>query len=599
MRKKRCDEKSVRFLPSIILLAGLLILSIILSANLSPVSSQETSYCCEQTKTGAWCQNAPLSQCNTAQGLRAVPTACESTSYCQLGWCYDSQEGICMENTPQKVCEIQGGVWEAEKANEEVPLQCTLGCCLIGDQAAFVTQVRCKKLSATYGLETNFRSDINNEALCVAQAQSSDLGACVFEKDFERTCKFTTRTDCNQITGSQGITNLTTSVSFHKDFLCSSEALATNCGPTEQTTCVEGKDEVYFVDSCGNRANIYDASKIKDKSYWEKIVPKDESCGGDGSNSDSKSCGNCNYFLGSICKNYKIGTAKPSPQFGDNICRNLDCNFEGQKYKHGESWCANAPGIDKNSPGSRYFKMLCFNNEVTVEACADFRQEVCLQDNINGYKNAQCRANEWQDCFAQTKKDECENEDKRDCVWQEDFELASPIAIPQQGSFQEVQQTRITGVSDIGVPKAPITGAFLGIGDDNEEENKDDQKGACIPKFPPGANFWSGSEANQICALANYECIVKYETNLLGQKKCVENCDCIESGFEAERNALCTSLGDCGNSVNYLGYQGYGDSTLVSKKDEKDVAQAKTRGAPGTTTGIQSLIQGLLERINN
>jgi len=30
MRKKRCDEKSVRFLPSIILLAGLLILSIIL-----------------------------------------------------------------------------------------------------------------------------------------------------------------------------------------------------------------------------------------------------------------------------------------------------------------------------------------------------------------------------------------------------------------------------------------------------------------------------------------------------------------------------------------------------------------------------------------
>ena len=94
MRKKRCDEKSVRFLPSIILLAGLLILSIILSANLSLVSAQETSYCCEQTKTGAWCQNAPLSQCNTAQGLRAVPTACESTSYCQLGWCYDSQEGI-------------------------------------------------------------------------------------------------------------------------------------------------------------------------------------------------------------------------------------------------------------------------------------------------------------------------------------------------------------------------------------------------------------------------------------------------------------------------------------------------------------------------
>jgi hypothetical protein len=33
------------------------------------------------------------------------------------------------------------------------------------------------------------------------------------------------------------------------------------CGKTTNTVCVEGKDEVYFVDSCGNVANIYDASK--------------------------------------------------------------------------------------------------------------------------------------------------------------------------------------------------------------------------------------------------------------------------------------------------------------------------------------------------
>ena len=89
------DKNNTNYM-GVLIFIGILSIFIILflTLSLSIVSSQETSYCCEQTKTGAWCQNAPLSQCNTAQGLRAVPTACESTSYCQLGWCYDSQEGI-------------------------------------------------------------------------------------------------------------------------------------------------------------------------------------------------------------------------------------------------------------------------------------------------------------------------------------------------------------------------------------------------------------------------------------------------------------------------------------------------------------------------
>jgi len=196
-------------------------------------------------------------------------------------------------------------VWELNDG-ENLPAQCSLGCCLIGDQAAFVTQVRCKKLSSFYGLETNFRTDIQDETSCIAQAQATDKGACVFEREFERTCQFTTRGECNQLSvgGETGITNVTTDVTFHENFLCSAEDLGTNCGPSENTICLETKDEVYFVDTCGNTANIYDASKINEKSYWRMIIPKEESCGFGNSdaNGNDASCGNCDYFSGSICK---------------------------------------------------------------------------------------------------------------------------------------------------------------------------------------------------------------------------------------------------------------------------------------------------------
>ena len=118
--------------------------------------SAEISYCCEKTTDGAWCQNAPQDKCDST--FRTNPTSCEATSYCKLGTCVDSQEGTCMENTPQRVCETSNGVWN-ETTADEIP-RCQLGCCLIGDQAAFVTQTRCKRLSVIYSLPIDFRTDI-------------------------------------------------------------------------------------------------------------------------------------------------------------------------------------------------------------------------------------------------------------------------------------------------------------------------------------------------------------------------------------------------------------------------------------------------------
>ena len=79
------------------------------SENVGIAAAQEQSFCCEKTTSGAWCQNAPESDCDTSSGLRTTPSSCEATSFCKLGCCYDSNEGTCSENTPQKVCDDAQG----------------------------------------------------------------------------------------------------------------------------------------------------------------------------------------------------------------------------------------------------------------------------------------------------------------------------------------------------------------------------------------------------------------------------------------------------------------------------------------------------------
>ena len=469
----------------------------------------ENNYCAEKTIGGAWCQDVPLEEVD--QDFRFAPTSCESTSYCRLGTCVDSQEGTCMENSPQKVCEEPvggnegGGVWFNAEADEV--LQCSLGCCLLEDQAAFVTQTRCKQLSSLYGLETNYRTDIQSEVACISSATASVEGACVFEKEFERTCRLVTQSECQEIGVSGGLDE-NSSVEFFENRLCSDEVLGTNCGPSKKTTLVEGKDEIYFVDTCGNLANIYDSEKQKDKNYWKEIVGKVESCGFGEGNANSATCGNCDYFSGSTGKKYERGIDSTSPIFGDYICRDLSCEFKGEDFQHGETWCDVSSENEENLPGSRYHRLVCYNGDVSVESCADFRQEVCIQDEVNEFKTAACRVNKWQDCTSQGSQKDCENTDKRDCSW------------------------------------------FSGSGEEK-----------CVPKFAPGFDFWqSEGDAESLCSLASNNCVVKYEKGIFGDGfECVENCDCLEDSWGDEQNNLCLALGDCGAITNYKGHDGYND----------------------------------------
>ena len=510
-----------------------IIFSLVLGIFLISLAYADISYCCEKTVNGAWCQNSPKENCD--EGFRSTPASCEATSYCKLGTCMDSQEGTCMENSPQKVCEESGGVWKLGSA-DEIP-QCSLGCCAIGDGAAFVTQTRCKRLSSIYSLKTDFRTDVASEFECISSAKSSVKGACVFESEYQRTCLLLSQAECSERGG-------TNESEFHEGYLCSDESLGTDCGPTEQTRCVENRDEVYFVDSCGNLANIYDASKIKDKNYWSKIYDKTQSCGTDSGNANSASCGNCDYYLGSMCKEYKRDADKVQPNYGNFICRDLSCNFDGKKYNHGETWCQNSEGVDKNLPGSRYFRAVCYNGEVSIEPCADFRQEICLESKVESFSAAGCIANKWQDCFSQSSQKDCENQDRRDCVWMEKVNLTG-------------------GNTSKGVQ--------------------------CVAKFAPGFKFWESgsqtqtsttpttttgnasagagsnssnfgampSQSQSLCSLADSKCTVQYEKKLFGSKKCVKNCECLDQKWQETQNEICVSIGDCGNSTNFIGVKGY------------------------------------------
>ncbi len=494
----------------LIFLFAVIILSLFVVAQ-----TDEPTVCCEQTKSGLYCQDVPQSECKP--NVRQLPTSCESTSYCKAGVCYDSNEGTCLDKTPQLVCNANSGIW-----SEQSPPQCELGCCMLGDQAAFVTLVRCKKLSSFLGLQTNYNKAIKSEVECVLTASSQEKGACVYDFEFERICKFTTRFECAQGIGENNVKG-----EFFPEKLCSAEELGTKCGPTRETTCVPGKDEVYFIDSCGNPANIYDAGKLNDKDYWSNVKDKLESCKPNSDNANSPSCGNCNYLLGSYCRDSDKSGANPT--YGENICADLNCKNtqNGKSYRHGESWCVfddeGSVGEGINSVGSRFFKHICINGEEVLEQCADFRQEECIEDKIEtllgDFAQAACRVNRWQDCVAQNNQADCENTDRRDCLWNEEVKLY-------------------------------LEGAA--------------KTGACFPKNPPGLKFWEGADAQRICAQGNAQCVVTFEKGLFGGEKCVDNCECLDGSWEKERAEICLSLGDCGPNVNWVGDIGYKSGYNIS-----------------------------------
>lgn len=551
----------------------------------------DNSVCCERLKTnsdgsgGQWCQMAPIDSCaigtnpETGQSYKQAPTSCASTSFCSVGTCVNSQAGLCEEGISQIVCsQSNGGVWD-ERPASEIP-SCRLGCCNLGSNGAnLATEVRCSEMSSFYGLRVNFNSGITSELECLATAGGAEKGACVYETETKRSCSMITKSECNELQANISTSN---TPEFYEGYLCSSEELeGVDCGPSEETRCVVGEDEVYFVDTCGNTANIYDANKQNDPSYWSRIIQKEDSCGFGSSNANSASCGNCGFNIGSTCKAYERGE-KAQPAYGDFICKDLGCTYEGVKYQHGEQWCGEAPGTPKlsdpgqngsyvfnkkgavqnankeNLPGSVFTKLTCFNGEITIDNCYDGRQKVCIEDKINNFRNAACMPNTWQECYGITNEADCMDRDARKCTW-----LPNAYPFPAAGS-SEVPKTSPSDI--VVVPFVGGVGYELG--------------GACVPLNAPGFDFWEGEgNGEAISSLGTIKCEYDIRWDAVNgyffeDDKGQECLTGAGEGSEGGRNIRndwlklnldrCLQIGDSGPKLNYLGYPG--EAQIIAEK---------------------------------
>ena len=472
-------------------------------------AASATEQCCLQNNNGAICQAYSSDVISQAcSGSNIVQTKCSDTSVCQLGTCLDSIEGTCSTNAPRGKCESNQGKWFNDP-NANIP-ECKKGCCVLGSNVQYTTETQCSKISASSGFDKDFKQ-VSNELECLAMKETVATGACVFSSsasDSENSCRFTTASDCFASKGE-----------FHENTLCSASSLGSNCKAQDHVSCVLGKDEIYWFDSCGNQENIY--SSDKNASYNNgKILSKEQSCNPSSSNAGSLTCGNCNYLLGSSCSD----SALKGVQGSNVICKDLSCKASAATgnvpRENGESWCSydGTIGNGKDTVGSRHWRESCIDGEVQSDGCADYRGEICVQSDVDvgGSKtlsNAACVVNRASQCISYNKdKDNMQ----KNCLQNSQCQLTQ-VNVDKGFKFE-----------------------------------------VCTGKYPGGFDLTGSTDrttqsASQICSMANQKCTVIYQKGLTGGWKCIANCKCETKKFSQEMNNLCVALGDCGTYVNYEG----------------------------------------------
>lgn len=563
--------------------------------------------CCEKTVNGQWCQLEAQTNCNSSWSI--AQTSCDQTTFCQKGTCVNEQDGTCTPNVPKGDCENQGGTWSLGD-KEDIP-SCKVGCCIAGEEVAFVNPATCEQIGSDNGVNVNFRGDITSLEQCLTLSTGTKKGACVLPEQNStssgnfftnllggsptgetpsrlQNCKMTTQSDCISQGGS-----------FNEGLLCTAQGLS-NCAKSKNTKCVDEK--VYFLDTCGNLANVYDSNMYSDSdsgwnanmiNYWTNI--QDPTC--TVQNGGSSTCGDCDYVTGTICSKYHSGDeGMPSnpPAFGDNVCRDLSCHYDtnhnghidaGEVYKQGESWCAETPGTyphvpvimnstvknelrnssKYNLPGSRYIKLMCYDGEVIQEECKDYRNSICKESKDSaGITHAQCIANGAALCFQIDNKTGCEAKD--DCKWIEGY-----------------RQDR----TKVSIKE--------GIDAINEKQ------GACYPLFSPGIPFWT-EKGQQVCASNDVPVFTTYETGVFLDRdhfsdaktedlahKCFDGCYAIPGYGSGNNNdilkifQLTSTDGSKVNNDYISRREGY---YCLKKSDKNDSISNLKTGAEVTGNGI-------------
>ena len=509
------------------------------------VSAQPAMQTCSVNHNGTLCQEYLASVCDSKCASSCFPGVRKDSPDCKLGTCYDSAQGLCNAGTPKSSCESAGGQWSLQQ-----PVQCNRECCLISpdgnghaNQAKLSTQQQSNNIGKTSGAKVSW-VPVDGEVECLKKATSQNEGACVLDLDLESNkynCKFITETDC-----------MTKGGQFYVSQLCTNPELKTKCEKTANTQCFNGKYGVYFIDSCGNKANVYDNNKLNDKNYWSTVVSIKDGCSlGTSSNflANQQRCGNCDYLAGSICGTPIQGKDNPAIS-GQYVCRDLSCIDEnGKKRKQGESWCAfdGAIGIDGANgtneersvdvPGSRHYKKLCFDGEIRLEPCAEYRNGLCVESdtNVTGVTRAFCKVNTASDCITQNEDAEklAKCEENSDCFLK----------------HVEIQKFKF----DVCAPKYPA-------GFELNNEPKDKSEGD------------EGESSETICAVASQKCTYYEKKGFGGKWSCEINCKCKDAIFTETMNNLCMSLGDCGGKVNLAGE--YSKNYVIKGDKSSDIGQS-------------------------
>jgi len=248
------------------------------------------------------------------------------------------------------------------------------------------------------------------------------------------------------------------------------------------------------------------------QSYWNNVEDMSGVCGSsdyDNANANSETCGNCDGFLGSRCASALENNA--DVEYGDYYCKDLSCEFDGEPYRNGESWCVYDGSIGNGTDvvGSRHWRYSCSDGEVDswTEPCADARNQICVQSNAVGengevFRTASCAANNWRKCI-----DLNSDEDGLEAC-------------------EETLNCRIDKVS--------IADYF--------------SFDVCLPKYPGGADFTDerfGKTGEIECAMASQTCTVIYEPEGLFGESCgiAANKGCTKAGFAREMNEFCMGQG--------------------------------------------------------
>jgi len=505
-------------------------------------------YCCPNT-----CDSIPSNYnelgMSCPNSVEPLPSSCDAVQECRKGCCFDSENGLCSTNSPRGSCIDSGGEWNEDEScsiNE-----CRKGCCILGGNAQFTTERSCEIVSDSLGYTKDFRQ-IWNEIECLTFAASQTQGACVLNVG---NCRFITQRECLMSNGR-----------FYGGYLCSHPDLNTNCIKQDHVGCAEGKNEIYWYDSCGNRENIYSSNKI---ASWNNgiVLPKENSCDTGSGNVNSQICGNCALPL-SKCS--ATATGQVHIQDGNFICKDLGCknapaNVGTQDRINGETWClydssignaVSTGGSDfaSDTVGSEHWIASCHEGEVEIDRCGEYRSSICqeqiIEEGAKSLTMASCVPNQATVCISYNPLQE-----------EGDGEM-----VDNDENIQNCQDNTHCMIENV---------------------DTDDyfQFKMCVPRYPKGASLTNDID-DSLCSIANQKCTVYYRKKITGWE-CEENCDCETPEFAEKMNNLCVSIGDCGSYINYVGegtdnvkIEGKKGKELDSEGEEKDKESKEKGDAP-------------------